>query len=77
VIEQLSDIIDQLADQIGVYGAHDDENDEACQHKPCRVCWTSELWDRIHAAVELEQQLARGMRESHTLVDKTKQKEEQ
>ncbi len=56
----LNDIIEGLADKIGVYGAHDDDNDEACESKPCRVCWTSDLSDRIWAAVRLEQQLERG-----------------
>ena len=59
-IETLSDIIDTLADQVGVYGAHDEENDEACQVKPCRVCWASELNDRIWSAVRTEQALERG-----------------
>jgi hypothetical protein len=59
-LETLSDIIGELANQIGVYGAHDDENDAACNDKPCRVCWTSELNDRIWSAVRMEQQLERG-----------------
>jgi len=59
-LEVLSDIVEQLADQIGVYGAHDEDNDAACEDKPCRVCWTSDLTDRIWAAVRVEQQLERG-----------------
>ena len=38
MIETLSDVVEYLADQVGVYGAHDDEDDEACEKKPCRVC---------------------------------------
>jgi len=59
-IETVCDIIEALADQVGVYGAHDEENDEACQTKPCRVCWASELNDRIWAAVRVEQDIERG-----------------
>ena len=59
-IETLLDVVEWTADQAGVYGAHDDENDEACETKPCRVCWTEELTDRIWHAVRIEQQLERG-----------------
>ena len=53
--ETLDDIIEWLADQIGVYGAHDDE----CE-KPdkCRPCWTSDLKERIERAVEVERKLS-------------------
>ncbi len=64
-LETLSDIVDELADRIGVCGAHDEENDAACADKPCRVCWTSELTDRINTAVRLEQQLERGRGDHH------------
>jgi hypothetical protein len=55
MIETLDDIIEWLADQIGVYGAHDDE----CE-KPdkCRPCWTSDLKERIERAVEVERKLS-------------------
>lgn len=56
MIETLDDIIERLADQVGIYGAHDD-NDEACETKPCRCCWTSELRDRLEAAFKIEQKL--------------------
>ena len=59
MIETLDDIIERLADQIGVYGAHDEENDEACDDKPCRMCWTSELREHIEAAVKVENKLRR------------------
>ena len=59
-IETVVDVMEALADQVGVYGAHDDENGEACQKKPCRVCWTSEWEDRIRAAFAVEAQLERG-----------------
>lgn len=54
------DIVDELADQLGIYGAHDEENDAACETKPCRVCWTSDLTERIWAAVRIEQDLEQG-----------------
>jgi hypothetical protein len=51
-IELLSDVIEYLADQAGVYGAHD----ETCQENHiCRVCWTANVRDRIQAAAELQQ----------------------
>lgn len=62
-IELLSDVIEHLADQAGVYGAHDDENDAACEKKPCRMCWVEEWTIRIWAAVRVEQQLERGAKQ--------------
>ena len=59
-LETLQDIVEYLADQANVYGAHDDENDEACETRPCRICWTEEVTERIWRAVRLEQQLERG-----------------
>ena len=59
-IETVDDIIERLADRMGVYGSHDENNDAACEQKPCRVCWTSELRDRFDAAYKTEAQLARG-----------------
>lgn len=54
-IETLDDIIDQLANWVGVYGAHDDAAD---WRKPdalhCRVCFTSIMSERITAAVNVE-----------------------
>ncbi len=52
MIEQLDDIIEQLASMAGVYGAHDDD-----EQRPCRICWTIGLKDRILAAVEIERKL--------------------
>lgn len=56
-IETLDDVIERLADEVGVYGAHDDENDDACAKNPCRVCWTSNLRDRLIAAIKVDQKL--------------------
>jgi len=53
-IETLDDIIEGLADRIGVYGACGDD----CTHnKPCRCCWTSDLRDHLVAAFEIEKKL--------------------
>lgn len=50
-IETLDDIIEQVADKIGIYGAHD----SACrENRPCRVCFTSDFRDRLKAAFEIE-----------------------
>ncbi len=59
-LELLTDVVEYLADQAGIYGAHDDEDDAACEKKPCRCCWTSDVIDRIWSAVRIEQQLDRG-----------------
>lgn len=56
-IETLDDIIEQLADEIGVYGAHDEDDEDACHIKPCRMCWTSSLHDHLIAAFKIEEQL--------------------
>jgi hypothetical protein len=56
-IETLQDVVEYLADQVGIYGAHDDE---ACEKKPCRVCWTGDVTERIWKAVRIEEQLERG-----------------
>ena|ERR1700677_123305 len=57
-LETLEDIIEGLADKLGIYGAHDDENDAACRVKPCRMCWTSDLEDHLLAAFQLKQTLS-------------------
>lgn len=55
-IETLDDIIEQLADWVGVYGAHD--NDEPRPRFPpemhCRVCFVGTMHDRIEAAARIE-----------------------
>jgi len=52
MVEQLLDVIEDLADQIGVYGAH--EEDEKAE---CRCCWTSRITERIRRAVEIDRRL--------------------
>ncbi len=51
MIEELDDVIESIADQVGRYGCHVDENNNACK---CRVCFTSNLRARILSAVEVE-----------------------
>jgi hypothetical protein len=54
VIETLDDIIEELANRIGIYGAHG----LGCEAgSTCRMCWTSGLRSRINAAVEIERKL--------------------
>jgi hypothetical protein len=56
-IETLEDIVEQLADKLGVYGACN-ENHEY-DDKGCRPCWVSWLERRIREAVEIERRLGR------------------
>ncbi len=63
-IEVLSDIIEEMADRIGVYGAHgtDEENEgKQTDMYHCRVCFEIELRRRIEAACNIEA-LMRGIR---------------
>lgn len=48
--ETLDDIINEIADQIGVYGSHGEPSDN-CE---CRVCFTVELRRRIDKAVRID-----------------------
>lgn len=63
-IEVLQDIITELADKLGIYGAHGEEGGEGCEaitctpKRPCRMCFESDLRDRILAAVSIEKKLA-------------------
>lgn len=58
--ENLEDIIEELADKIGVYGAcrvtvDDDARKLTCH---CRACFVVMLRARIEAAVEVDRKLA-------------------
>lgn len=55
MIETLDDIIEQIANWAGVYGAHDERCGKG--HGACRCCWTAELKGRILWAVEVERKL--------------------
>lgn len=54
-IEVLDDIIEELADKLGIYGRHDSP---PCRYAECRACFVSELKDRITRAAEIERKLA-------------------
>ncbi len=63
MIETLDDIIEDLANKLGIYGACR-EHTEAGIYDPryenrchCRCCFTSSLRDRIDAAVIVDQKL--------------------
>lgn len=51
MIEELDDVIESIANELGYYGGHVDESDEHCK---CRVCFTSNLRSRICRAAEIE-----------------------
>ena len=53
MIETIDDIIEEMADAIGRWGAHFDDHPEgsACE---CRMCFTVGLKQRILDAVEIE-----------------------
>ncbi len=52
-IETLSDIVEEIANDVRVYGAHD----ENCGDGPrtCRCCYVASLTSRIKEAVRIEQ----------------------
>ncbi len=56
MIETIEDVIEDLANMYGFYGAHDDVE---CEKRPCRCCWVSRLRARIEAAVEIERKLSK------------------
>lgn len=53
MIEELEDIVEEIANHIGVYGPHQ-EDKEKC---PCRTCFVFSLAGRIRTAVEIEDEL--------------------
>ncbi len=56
MIETLDDIIELLADRLGIYGSHaEDDPEEGCK---CRVCWTAGFRERILRAVEVDRKLS-------------------
>ena len=56
MVETLDDIIEELADQVGIYGAGP-ENDTHRKNCGCRICFTVSLRDRIERAMEVESKL--------------------
>lgn len=51
-IETPSELADSIADLLGIYGSHkEDEDTDPC---PCRVCFVSTMTERIQASVRNE-----------------------
>jgi hypothetical protein len=65
-IETLGDIIEQVADWIGVYGAHTDG-----EKIDCRICFTINLRQRIEAACNIEALMRRVEIKDHEYMSKT------
>ena len=56
MIETLDDIIEQLANMLGIYGSHPEDAGDNCK---CRICFTMPLKERILRAVEVDAILAK------------------
>lgn len=65
-IETIDDIVNDIADKLGVYGACKSESDEGCLNEDgsynndpccCRVGFTMVLTERIYRAIANENQL--------------------
>lgn len=58
-IETLDDIVEQLMDNLGVFGAHDErcESEDQVIQRDCRCCAASGIKARILAAMEVERKL--------------------
>jgi hypothetical protein len=59
VIETLDDIVEEVANGLGIYGACPPDSEE-CALCRCRCCYTAALTARIRAAVRVEDALRRG-----------------
>ena len=57
MIETLDDIVERLANQLGIYGTHPAFVDPGYDCD-CRLCWTHDLKARILNAVEVERKLS-------------------
>lgn len=58
-IETLSDIVEELANDLGIYGSHVEEHSDSDGQCECRVCWASGIISRIKAAIEVERKINR------------------
>jgi len=56
-IETLDDIIEELADGLGIYGCGGEEDESHEDDCDCRVCFEIEMRERIMSAVEIEKKL--------------------
>jgi hypothetical protein len=57
-IETVDDIVEEIMDRLGIYGAHDHEAEETCKNKPCRCCASGALRHRLDAAYKIERKLS-------------------
>jgi hypothetical protein len=56
MIETLDDILEQLADDLSIFGSHAEGSDHSITR--CRPCWTAMLRMRIENALEVERKLS-------------------
>jgi hypothetical protein len=56
-IETLDDIIEEILDALGIYGAHNDDVESDGDKCNCRCCRSSSLRQRIEAAVEVDRKM--------------------
>lgn len=65
-VETLDDVIEEILNACGIYGAHGDPDDDHADETPClnslrqmcRVCASIYLHDRIRKAAEVERLLS-------------------
>lgn len=50
-VETVEDIVEELADKLGIYGAH---SDICTEKRPCRVCWVPTMHQRLIDALRNE-----------------------
>lgn len=55
-IELLDDVVEDIANQFGVYGSHD-ERCGSLGNPICRQCWASQTTMRIRQAISVENRL--------------------
>ena len=56
-IETLDDIIEEIMDGLGIYGAHDDDIEMDGDKCGCRCCRSSSLRSRIEDAVDVDRKM--------------------
>jgi hypothetical protein len=65
-VETLDDVIEEILDACGIYGAHGDPEDDRADETPCegrlrgmcRVCASAYLHERIRRGAEVEKLLS-------------------
>ena len=53
-IETINDIVEEIADKLEIYGVIDGSHESDCK---CRLCFVSDLEDRLNEAFVIEQKL--------------------